>query len=98
MPDGDRVQINIATDGHVSLPKHVCERHGWSEGTMLEIQDGPDGVRLAPVRMTSPFPATRPEDVFGMLKPFYDGPPKSIEEMHAGVEEEFRRQHALGRY
>ena len=38
------------------------------------------------------FSETRPEDVFGSLA--YDGPPKSLQEMRAGVLAEARRRHA----
>ena len=97
MPDGDRVRVRMTAGGQVTLPNAVLARHGWAEGTELELVDGPGGIELRQAEKPA-FASTRPEDVFGMLKPYYDGPPKTIEEMNAGVEEEFRRQHALGRY
>jgi AbrB family looped-hinge helix DNA binding protein len=96
MPDGDATRTLVSTDGRVSLPRAVRERHGWTEGTVLEIVDGPEGVTLRPARDNPLFPPTRPEDVRGILK--YTGPPVSIEEMHKGIENEVRRLHALGRY
>ena len=38
-----------------------------------------------------PFPVTRPEDVYGVLR--YEGPTKSISEMDAAVLEEAKRRH-----
>jgi AbrB family looped-hinge helix DNA binding protein len=93
VPDGDRLRTRISTKGQVILPKAVRDRHGWTAGTVLEVEDGPSGVTLKPARV---FPPTRPEDVRGVLK--YDGPPISIEDMHKGIEDEVRRQHARGRY
>lgn len=83
----------VSTKGQVILPKAVRERQRWEPGTRLVVEDRPDGVLLKRERL---FPETRPEEVYGSLK--YDGPPKTIEEMDAAIEEEVRRQHALGRY
>jgi AbrB family looped-hinge helix DNA binding protein len=95
MPDGDRpkTRTRISTKGQVILPKPVRDRHGWVAGTVLEIEDGPNGVTLKPARL---FPPTRPEDVFGMLE--YNGPPISVEDMHKAIEDEVLRRHARGRY
>jgi AbrB family looped-hinge helix DNA binding protein len=101
MPDGEAARnrgqrTRVSTKGQVILPKAVRDRHGWTAGTVLEITDGPSGVTLSePAHV---FPPTRPEDVFGMLKPFYDGPPRTVEEMNTAVEAEVLRRHARGRY
>jgi AbrB family looped-hinge helix DNA binding protein len=95
MPDGDRLKTRVSTKGQVILPKAVRDRHGWTAGTVLEIEDGPNGVTLKPARL---FPPTRLEDVVGMLQPFYSGPPKTIEEMDAAITEEVLARHARGRY
>jgi hypothetical protein len=57
------------------------------------VEETPEGVLLKPAPL---FPPTRPEDVYGILK--YSGPPKTIEEMDAGVMEEAKRQNARNRY
>ena len=95
MPNGDRLpsKTRVSTKGQVILPKAVRDRHGWTAGTVLEIEDGPNGVTLKPARI---FPLTRPEDARGILK--YNGPSVSIEDMHRGIEDEFRRRYARGRY
>jgi AbrB family looped-hinge helix DNA binding protein len=95
MPDGDRLRTRVSTKGQVILPKAVRDRHGWTAGTVLEIEDGPGGVTLK----VPPKAATRQlDEVAGMLKKFYSGPPKTIEEMNAGIEAEVLRRHARGRY
>ncbi len=95
MPDGDRLRTRVSTKGQVILPKAVRDRHGWSAGTVLEIEDGPNGVTLKP----APFvPRTRLEDVAGMLAPYYSGPPVSVDEMNAAITEEISARHARGRY
>jgi AbrB family looped-hinge helix DNA binding protein len=101
VPDGDgprRVRTRVSTKGQVILPKAVRERHGWSAGTVLEIVDGPKGVTLKAAQTAPVIARTRPADVFGMLKQFYDGPPKTIQDMNAAIEAEVLRRHARGRY
>lgn len=44
----------------------------------------------------SPFQSTTPEQVFGCLR--YQGKPKTLQEMQAGIATEVRRRHARGRY
>ena len=95
MPDGERPKTRVSTKGQVILPKAVRDRHGWAAGTVLEVVDGPSGVLLRPAVTLAP---ARPEDVFGMLKTYYSGPPKTIAEMDAAITEEVLTRHARGRY
>ena len=83
----------VSTKGQVILPKAIRQRRDWHAGTRLVVEETKDGVllRSAPV-----FPKTRPEDVYGLLR--YAGPPKSVEEMEAGVAAEAKRRHDRGRY
>lgn len=78
----------VSTKGQVILPKAIRESRKWDAGTRLVVEETPEGVllKLAPV-----FAPTRSEDVFGMLP--HAGPPKSLEEMEAGVLAEARRRH-----
>jgi len=89
----DKAATTVSTKGQVILPKAIRERRHWGPGTRLVVEDTPDGVllRAAPV-----FAPTRPEDVAGMLA--YDGPPKTLEEMEAGITAEARRRHAGDRH
>jgi AbrB family looped-hinge helix DNA binding protein len=83
----------VSTKGQVILPKAIRQRKRWAAGTRLVVEETADGVLLkaAPV-----FAPTRPEKVFGLLG--YAGPPKSLEEMNAGIASEARRRHAGNRY
>ncbi len=83
----------VSTKGQVILPKSIREQKRWPAGTRLVVEDTPDGVLLRPAARVE---ATRPEDVYGMLR--YDGPPKTVEEMDAGIADEVRRRHARSRY
>lgn len=86
-------RIRVSSKGQVVLPSAIRRSKGWTTGEELVVEETPDAVIL---RRASPFKPTRPEDVAGSLK--YDGPPISIEDMHKGVDEMFREQHARGRY
>jgi AbrB family looped-hinge helix DNA binding protein len=54
----------VSTKGQVILPKAIREAKGWESGTKLIVEATRDGVMLRPA---SPFPPTKPEDVFGSL-------------------------------
>jgi hypothetical protein len=54
------------------------------------------GEQQLPPEPKAVFAPTRPEDVRGSLR--YEGPPKTIEEMDAGIVAEVKRRHARGRY
>lgn len=89
----DEVTTIVSTKGQVILPAAIRRHRGWSAGTRLVVQETPQGVLLRPAPL---FPPSRPEDVFGSLP--HQGPPKTIEEMNAGIAAEVRRRHARGRY
>jgi AbrB family looped-hinge helix DNA binding protein len=77
----------LSSKGQVIIPKAVREAHGWEEGTEFTVEEIDDGIVLRPKPLFKP---TAIDDVFGCLK--YDGPPKSVEEMNAAIEEEMRRR------
>lgn len=89
MSSAQKQTIRISTKGQVILPKSIRQRRRWDVGTRLIVEDTAEGVLLkaAPV-----FKPTRPDQVFGLLKVL--GPPKTLEEMEAGVLAEARRRHA----
>jgi AbrB family looped-hinge helix DNA binding protein len=89
----ERLTTTVSTKGQVILPKTIREQRHWEPGTRLVVEDTAEGVllRAAPV-----FPRTRPEDVFASLP--YDGKPKTVEEMEAGIAAEVKRRHARDRY
>lgn len=83
----------MSTKGQVILPKTVRDSRRWSPGTRLTVEETPDGVLLKAAPLFEP---TTPDQVFGCLK--YDGPPKSLEEMDAAIDDMIRERHARGRY
>ena len=84
----------MSTKGQVILPKAVRDHLQWDAGTRLAVEHREGGVLLKAV--TAAVPPTRPEDVFGCLP--VAGPPKSVEQMDAGIATETKRRHARGRY
>ena len=93
MAAAEKLTTRVSTKGQVILPKSIRDRRRWTVGTRLVIEETPQGVLLKSERV---FPLTRPEDVFGCLP--YSGPPKTLEEMDAGITEEVKARHARGRY
>jgi AbrB family looped-hinge helix DNA binding protein len=89
----EKLTTVVSTKGQVILPKAIREKRDWRAGTRLVVEETPEGVLLRRARV---FPETRPEDVRGSLR--WDGPPKTIEEMNAGIVAEVKRRHARGRY
>jgi len=83
----------VSTKGQVILPKAIRQQRRWAAGTRLTVDDGPDGVLLKAAPIFAP---TQPEDVFASLA--YQGAPKTIEEMDAGIAAEAKRRHARHRY
>jgi AbrB family looped-hinge helix DNA binding protein len=93
MATDKRLITTMSTKGQVILPKAIRERRRWAAGTRLVVEDTRDGVLL---KSAPRFAPTRPKDVFGSLG--HAGPPKTLEEMQAGIAAEARRRHARNRY
>lgn len=89
----EKLTTTVSTKGQVILPKEVRDRRQWRPGTRLVVEETAEGVLLRPA---SRFAPTRPDEVAGMLA--YAGPPKSLDDMQAGIAAEARRRHARGRY
>lgn len=70
--------VRLSKNGQLVIPKEIRQRHGWTEGTELVLQDQGDGVLLRPARQ---FPETTLEDLVGCTG--YKGPAKSLKEMEA---------------
>ena len=85
----ERFTTTVSTKGQVILPKAVRRLLRWEAGTRLIVENTPEGVLLKPEPV---FAETRPEEVFGCLA--WDGTPKSLSDMQAGVLAEARRRHA----
>jgi AbrB family looped-hinge helix DNA binding protein len=80
-------RTRVSSKGQVIIPKGVRERHGWSAGVELEVDDLGDSVVLRRARQFRP---TKVEDVYGCLK--YDGPPISVAAMDEAVQREARKR------
>lgn len=83
-------ETTLSTKGQVVLPKAVRDRLGWRSGTRVRIEETPDGVVL---RRAPLFRPTTIDEVAGCLKPYYKGPPVSVDEMDEAVAEMFRRRY-----
>ena len=86
-------ETTISSKGQVVLPKALREKRRWKAGTKLTVEERPEGLLLKPLEKKKKFSVS---DWRGMLK--HKGPPRTIEEMNAAIEEEVRRRHARGRY
>ncbi len=93
MTANERLTTTISTKGQVILPKAIRDRLQWDAGTRLQVETTAEGVLLKPVPV---FARTQPEDVFALLH--YEGPPKTIDEMDAGILAEARQRRARHRY
>lgn len=85
----DPPTTTVSTKGQVILPKPIRRALGWEAGARLIVERTPNGVQL---KRVPAFPRTRVEDVSGCLA--FEGAPKSLAEMEAGVMAEARRRHA----
>jgi len=83
----------MSTKGQMILPKAVRDRRAWGPGTRLTVEETADGVLL---RAEPLFPPTTVDQVYGLLH--HEGPPKTLEEMDAGIDAMIRERHARGRY
>lgn len=93
MPAQSKPTTVMSTKGQLILPKAVRDRRNWKPGTRLTVEDTPDGVLINSEPL---FPVTTIDEVFGCLK--YEGPPKTLEEMDAGIDAEIQARHDRGRY
>lgn len=93
MAPREKLTTTVSTKGQIILPKAIRQQRHWEAGTRLIVDSTSEGVLLkaAPV-----FAPTRAKDVFGSLP--HAGPPKTLEEIEAGIAAEARRRHARNRY
>jgi AbrB family looped-hinge helix DNA binding protein len=79
-------KTRMSSKGQVVIPKAVRERHGWSAGVEVDVEDHGDSVVL---RGAGRFAPTRFEDVYGCLR--HNGPPITLAAMEEAVRREARR-------
>jgi AbrB family looped-hinge helix DNA binding protein len=70
----------LSTKGQLIIPKEIRERHGWTSGTELVVEDRGHSVVL---RRVEDLPATTLEDLVGCAG--YKGPARSLAEMEAAI-------------
>ena len=87
MANAEKLTVRLSTKGQLILPKAIRQRRHWDAGTRLLIEDTAEGVLLKAAAM---FEAKRSDEVFGSLK--VSGPPKTLEQMDAGMIAEARRR------
>ncbi len=86
-------QTTVSSKGQVVLPKAIREKRRWTAGTPLVVEERPEGILLRSVEDKRKYSVS---DLANVLK--YKGPPRSVEDMNAAIDGEFRRRHARGRY
>lgn len=73
--------LTVTAKGQVTLRKNVLQHLGIGPGDKVEVDLDPGGK----VVLKAERPVGTIEDVFGMLKQYYDGPPLSIEEINDAI-------------
>ena len=89
------LKTRMSTKGQVILPKEIRDRKHLSPGVEFVVEETPGGILLKPQPL---FPPKTLDEVAGMLKRHWHGPPPSVKEMDEAIAEDIRRQHARGRY
>ena len=77
----------LSTKGQLIIPKEIRERHGWTPGVELIVEDRGDAVIL---RRAEDIPETSLEDLVGCAG--YRGSTRSLEDMEAGIAEGARER------
>jgi AbrB family looped-hinge helix DNA binding protein len=79
-------KTRVSSKGQVVIPSGVRVGHGWTAGTILEIEDRGDCIVLRPLPRLA---RTTLAELAGCTG--YRGPAKSIEEMDAAIAKAARR-------
>jgi AbrB family looped-hinge helix DNA binding protein len=77
---------SISSRGQVVIPMAVRKGHDWKPGTVLQVVDLGDAVLLRPVSLPR---RTTLDELIGCLR--FEGPPKTLDEMEAGIREGARQ-------
>jgi AbrB family looped-hinge helix DNA binding protein len=70
----------LSTKGQLIIPKEIRERHGWTAGMELTVEDHGNSVVL---RRAEDLPVTTLEDLVGCAG--YRGPSRSLKEMEDAI-------------
>jgi len=77
----------LSTKGQLIIPKALRDRHGWTPGVELALEERGDAIVI---RLAKPLPATTFDDLIGCVD--YRGPARSLEDMEAGIARGAREQ------
>jgi AbrB family looped-hinge helix DNA binding protein len=81
------LRTRLSTKGQLIIPKAIRERHGWSPGDELILDDRGDAVVI---RLARSGPETSFEDLVGCAG--YRGPTRSLAEMEEAIARGARKQ------
>jgi AbrB family looped-hinge helix DNA binding protein len=88
-------RTTLSAKGQVVIPKDVRDRLGLKPGQKLDVSESGGAIvlRAAPTR-----PTLTMEEAVARLREIihYDGPPVSIEEMNATIDEEWAKSGMRG--
>jgi AbrB family looped-hinge helix DNA binding protein len=76
----------LSTKGQLIIPKEIRDRHGWTPGIELVLEDRGDCLVLRPV---AEYPPVSLDDLVGCAG--YHGPAHTLEEMEDAIAEGSRR-------
>ncbi|HEV3456316.1 MAG TPA: AbrB/MazE/SpoVT family DNA-binding domain-containing protein [Thermoanaerobaculia bacterium] len=74
------MRTRLSTKGQLIIPKAIRERHGWSPGSELALEDRGDAVLI---RSARPEPETTFEELVGCTG--YRGPARSLGDMEHAI-------------
>lgn len=81
------MKARLSSKGQIVLPKYLREMRGWNPGTVLDVEEVPEGVLLRFVK--HPLVASV-EDLLGCTG--YRGPRRSLADMDAAIHDEARKR------
>ncbi len=71
----------VTAKGQITIPKHVRDSLNLKPGDKVRFEvDNDGGARMKAMNRSI-------DDIVGMLKPYYDGPAISVEEMNDAIAE-----------
>ena len=74
------MKSRLSTKGQIIIPREIRRRHGWQQGTVIEIEDRSGTIVL---RAAGSDNKTTIDDLLGILP--YRGRAKTLDEMAAGI-------------
>ena len=83
----EKALTRLSTKGQVVIPKEIRDRHQWTAGEELWIEERNDGILL---RSAGRRAKKNLSDLLGIAG--YTGPRRSLEDMDAAVAEAAREQ------